>query len=137
MGGPRCLCVRDREGKERGSPEGTEGAGGQLQGRGSARRGGVEGRQFRRRWGGVSLCEDERSRGEAPAALGAQCGRPHPVRSRAGALTLPPAGCGILSRKGAGWGAQRDTQEPSPGGTAAPRPALCAPDSQAQLLSAT
>lgn len=30
------LCFREREGKERGSREGTEGAGGQLQGRGSA-----------------------------------------------------------------------------------------------------
>lgn len=43
----------------------------------------------------------------------------------------PPAGrSSSSSRKGAGWGTRRDAQEPSPGGTAGPRPALRAPDSQ-------
>ena len=38
-GRPILLCFREREGMEKGSREGTEGAGGQLQGRGSARLG--------------------------------------------------------------------------------------------------
>lgn len=75
----RSFVLRKGRGKREEVGEGTEGAGGQLQGRGSAWWGGVEGQRFRRRWGGVSLCEEGRSQGEAPAALGAQCGRPHPV----------------------------------------------------------
>lgn len=121
--GAMLLCFREREG--------TEGAGGQLQGRGSAV--GRGGQQFHRRWGGVSLCEDQRSRGEAvgeaPAALGAQCGPPHPVRSRAGALTPPPRPAQRLLPKEGQVGSAKRHPEPSPGGPQrhAPRSAPLTP----------
>ena len=50
---------------------------------------------------------------------------------------LPAAGCSSISRKRAGWGTQRDAQEPSPGGTAGPRPALRALDSQPRFPKQT
>lgn len=38
---------------------------------------------------------------------------------------LPTAGCSSFSRKRAWWGAQRDTQEPSPGGNSSATPRAC------------
>lgn len=92
--------------------------------------GGVEGHRFRRRWGGVSLCEDEQSppwgRGEAPAELGSQCGLPHPVRSRAGAFPPPPQpGAASSAEKGPGRERSATPGSPALGDSMATRHAPC------------
>ena len=132
-GRPTLLCFREREGMEKGSREGTEGAGGQLQGRGSARLG----RDSGFAGAGVGFLCVKTTRPGVGGRVEGTCSAGHTMRtappcaSRAGALPPPPPHpVQHLPRKGGhGCGAQREAWSPALGRQRrhAPRLALQTP----------
>lgn len=117
--GPHSFVFGEGRGQERKRGR-ARGPGGQLQGRDERSAKGWRDPGFAGAGVGF-LCVRTQVPREAPAAGRAQCGRPHPVRSRA---PRTPACRSIFGRKGAGWGARaRPPGDRRGGGNTGPRPA--------------